>query len=87
MRIARKFWHSILRSVTVNRTSKACDTVPMNISIDAVTWLKVWTNLTRVGPVGHPLEEAVFIRQADYWTIHYRGQTAIPKATQREERE
>lgn len=27
------------------------------------------------------LEEAVFIKQGDYWTIRYRGQTAILKAT------
>jgi hypothetical protein len=28
-----------------------------------------------------PLEEAVFMRQGDYWTIRYQGQVAILKAT------
>jgi len=33
------------------------------------------------GGVLRPPEESVFIRQGDYWTIRYRGQTAILKAT------
>jgi hypothetical protein len=32
-------------------------------------------------PVLRPLDESVFIRQADYWAIRYQGQTAILKAT------
>ena len=81
MRIGRKFWHSILRSVTVNRTSKASDNSPdehIDRRRDLVESLDE-SHTSR--PVRHPLEEAVFIRQADYWTIHYRGQTAILKAT------
>ncbi len=32
-------------------------------------------------PILRPLEESVFMRQGDYWTIRYQGQTAILKAT------
>jgi len=32
-------------------------------------------------PGTEPLEEAVFMRQGDYWTIRYQGQAAILKAT------
>jgi hypothetical protein len=33
------------------------------------------------GGVLRPLEESVFMRQGDYWTIRYQGQAAILKAT------
>ncbi len=33
------------------------------------------------GGVLRPLEESVFIRQGDYWTIRYQGQVAILKST------
>src|SRR4029077_16876603 len=32
-------------------------------------------------PVPRALEESIFIRQGDYWTIRYRGEVAILKAT------
>jgi hypothetical protein len=80
VRIARKFWHSILSGVTVNRTSKACDSSP-NGNIDRGEALVETLGQSHVSIPVHPLEEATFIRQGDYWTIRYQGQTVILKAT------
>jgi hypothetical protein len=85
VRIARNFWNLILRSVTVTRTSKACINGP-DEHIDR-TWERGRPPLENLdesharSPVLHPLEESVFMRQGDYWTIGYQGQVAILKAT------
>jgi len=85
VRIARKFWNSILSSVTVTRTSKASVNGPdqhierprglashllesLDKSLASTTALR-------------PLEESVFIRRGDYWTVRYQGQIAFLKAT------
>jgi hypothetical protein len=85
LRIARNFWDSILRSVTVNRASTACIN-GLDKHIDSPREL-VGGRLESLEeslashPVLRPLEESVFIRQGDYWTIRYQGQAAILKAT------
>jgi non-specific serine/threonine protein kinase len=85
VRIARKFWNSILSSVTVTRTSKACINGP-DQHIEkrrelAGPLLESLDKSFASSPVVRPPEEAVFMRQGDYWTIRYQGQTAILKAT------
>jgi hypothetical protein len=85
LRIARNFWSSILRSVTVNRASKACIN-GLDEHIDspqelASALLKSPEESLASRPVLHPLEESMFMRQGDYWTIRYQGQAAILKAT------
>jgi non-specific serine/threonine protein kinase len=80
VRIAREFWNSILSSMTVRRTSKAS----INGSdehIDSSRELVESPDESHTSSsVRHPLEEAVFIRRGDYWTIHYQGQAAFLKA-------
>jgi hypothetical protein len=85
VRIARKFWNSILSSVTVTRTSKASVNGPdqhierprglAGYLLESLDKSLASTTALR------PLEESVFIRRGDYWTIRYQGQTAILKAT------
>jgi non-specific serine/threonine protein kinase len=85
VKISRKFWNSILSRVAVTRTSKACINGP-DEHIDRA-WERgrpLLENLDESharSPVLHPLEESVFMRQGDYWTIGYQGQVAILKAT------
>jgi hypothetical protein len=85
VKIPRKFWNSILSRVAVTRTSKACINGPGE-HIDR-TWERGRPLLENLhesharSPVLHPLEESVFIRRGDYWTIHYQRQVAILKAT------
>jgi non-specific serine/threonine protein kinase len=81
VRIARKLWNLILRSVTVTRTSNACDNSPNGHIKRGKALVETLEQSHASNPVLHPLEEAVFIRQGDYWTIRYQGQTAILKAT------
>jgi hypothetical protein len=75
----------ILRSAPGNRASKRCiNSLDQLINtrrelLDAV--LKSLEKSLAIRPVLDPLEESVFIRQGDYWTIRYQGQTAILKAT------
>ena len=85
MRIARSVWNWILRSVTVNRASKACIN-GLDEHIDSPrelvgALLKSPEESLASCPVLDPLEESVFVRQGDYWTIRYGGQAAILKAT------
>jgi non-specific serine/threonine protein kinase len=81
VRIARKFWNSILSGGTLNGTSKAGDDSP-NGHLDRDNALVERLQESHASsPVLHPLEEAVFVRQGDYWTVRYQGQTAILKAT------
>lgn len=81
MRIAQKLWNSILSSLTLTFADKG----RINGSNEHVA---------RAGEMGecpaeshsistllHPFEEAVFMRQGDYWTIGYQGRVAILKAT------
>ena len=85
MRIARNFWNFILRSVAVNRASKACVN-GLDEHIDSPgellgALLESLEESLASRPVLRPREESVFIRQGDYWTIRYQGQAAILKAT------
>ncbi len=85
MRIARSFWNSILRSVTVNRASKGCIN-GLDEDIDSPRGLvgsmpESLEEPLASCPVLSPLEETVFMRQGDYWTIRYQGQVAMLKAT------
>jgi hypothetical protein len=85
LRMARNFWNSILRSVTVNRASKSCIN-GLDEHIDSPREL-VGAPLESLEeslasrPVLRPLEESVFMRQGDYWMIRYQGRAAILKAT------
>ncbi len=85
LRIARNLWSSILRGITVNRASKAGSSshgehidTPREI---VGTLLESLEESLASRPVLFPLDESVFIRQADYWAIRYQGQPAILKAT------
>lgn len=85
MRIARSFWSSILRSVTVNHASGGCIN-GLDEDIDSARGLVGSVPESLEEPLAScsvlsPLEEAVFMRQGDYWTIRYQGQVAILKAT------
>jgi len=81
VRIAREFWNSILSSMTVSRTSKASIN-GRDEHIDRSRELVESPDESHTSsPVRHPLEKAVFMRQGDYWTVRYQGQTAILKAT------
>jgi hypothetical protein len=85
LRIARNFWNSILRSATVNRSSKACIN-GLDEHIDSPrelvgALLESLEESLASRPVLRPLEESVFVRRGDYWTIRYQGQAAILKAT------
>jgi non-specific serine/threonine protein kinase len=84
LRIARNVWNSILRRVDVKRASKARingldehNDSPREL-MDAL--LENLEESLASRPVLRPLEESVFMRQGDYWTIRYQGQTAILKA-------
>lgn len=81
MRIAREFWNSILSAVTLTRTNKASLDSPSEHVARAGEAVESPSELHSISTVLPPLEEAVFTRQADYWTIRYQGQTAILKAT------
>jgi hypothetical protein len=81
VRIARKFWNSILSSVTVSRASKACINGPDEYIDSSRELVESLDESHTSSPIRHPLEQAVFMRQGDYWTIRYQGQTAILKAT------
>lgn len=81
LKIARSFWNSILRKITVDRGSKACIN-DLEEHIDR-PW-KLAGDLEEPlasRSVLRSLEESLFIRQGDYWTIRYQGQTAILKAS------
>jgi hypothetical protein len=81
VRTARKFWNSILSSVTVSRANKVCINGP-DEHIDSRRELVESLDESHTGSrVRHLLEESVFMRQGDYWTLRYQGQTAILKAT------
>lgn len=85
MKIARKFWNSILSRVAVSRVSTAHINGP-DKHIEkrrelAGPLLESLDKSFASSPVVCPPEEAVFMRQGDYWTIGYQGQTAILKAT------
>jgi hypothetical protein len=84
LRIARSFWNSILRSVTVNHASRASIN-GLDEDIDSPRGLVGSVPESLEEPLAScsvlsPLEEAVFMRQGDYWTIRYQGQVAILKA-------
>jgi len=85
LRIARTFRNLILRNVAVNRVSKACIN-DLDEQVDTPRQLlpalreSPEESLVRC-PVLSPLEEAVFTRQGDYWTIRYQREAAILKAT------
>jgi len=85
VRTAREFWNSILSSMTVSRASKACIN-GLDEHIDR-TWKRGRPPLENLdesharSPVLRGLEESVFIRKGDYWTIRYQGEVAILKAT------
>jgi hypothetical protein len=85
VRIARAFWNSILGSVTVGRTSKACINGPdeyIERPRELAGALPESLDESHASsPVRDPLEKAVFMRQGDYWTVRYQGQTVILKAT------
>jgi non-specific serine/threonine protein kinase len=84
LRIARNLWSSILRGITVNRASKAINGSDEHIDTprEIVGTLRESLEESPASrPVLRPLDESVFIRQADYWAIRYQGQTAILKAT------
>jgi non-specific serine/threonine protein kinase len=85
LRIARTFWNLILRSAAVNRASRVCsDGLDEHIGTP-----RQLLPAPRESPeeslatpsVLHGLEESVFIRRGDYWTIRYQGEVAILKAT------
>jgi non-specific serine/threonine protein kinase len=85
VRIAQKLWNSILCSVTVTHTNKACINGP-DENIERPRELaglppESLDESLPSSPVLPPLEESVFMRQGDYWTIRYQGQVAILKAT------
>jgi hypothetical protein len=85
LRIARSFWNSILRSVTINHASRGCIN-GLDEDIDSARGLVGSVPESLEEPLAScsvlsPLEEAVFMRQGDYWTIRYQGQVAILKAT------
>jgi hypothetical protein len=85
LKIARKFWDPIPRKATVNRANKACvnelgDYIDSPREIAGARLESLEDSLAS-RPVLRLLEESVFIRQADYWTIRYQGQAAILKAT------
>jgi hypothetical protein len=85
LRIARNFWNSILRSITVNRAGKACIN-SLDEHIDSPRQpvgglLERLEESLASRPVLGPREESVFTRQGDYWTIRHQGQAAILKAT------
>ena len=81
VRIARKFWNSILSSVTISRPRKACINGPDEHIDSGRELVESLDESHASSPVRDPLEKAVFVRQGDYWTICYQGQTAILKAT------
>jgi hypothetical protein len=75
----------ILRSVTVNRASKGWIN-GLDEHIDSPRELvgTLFESLEESfagRPVLRQLEESVFMRQGDYWTICYQGRAAILKAT------
>jgi hypothetical protein len=80
VRITREFWNSILSSMTVSRTSKACINGPDEHIDSSRELVESLDESHTSSPVRQPLEEAVFICQGDYWTLRYQGQTAILKA-------
>jgi len=84
LRIARNVWDSILRSITVTRTSKARFN-GLDERIDSPrkfvgALLESLEESLASRPVLRSLDESVFMRQGDYWTIRYQGQIAILKA-------
>jgi len=85
VRIAQKLWNSFLCSVTLTHTNKACINGPdENIERPRELAGLLPESLDESlpsSPVLPPLEESVFMRQGDYWTIRYQGQAAILKAT------
>ena len=81
MKIPRKFWNSILSRVAVTRTSKACINGPDEHIDSSRELVESLDESHTSSPVRHLLEESVFMRQGDYWTLRYQGQTAILKAT------
>jgi hypothetical protein len=85
LRIARSFWNSILRSVTVNHASRASIN-GLDEDIDSPRGLVSSVPESLEEPLAScsvlsPVEDTVFMRQGDYWTIRYQGQVAILKAT------
>jgi hypothetical protein len=81
MRIAREFWNSILSSMTVSRIGKACINGPDEHIDSSRELVESLDESHASSPVRRPLEQAVFMRQGDYWTIRYQEQAAILKAT------
>jgi len=85
LRIARKFWDSILRSVAVYRASKASiNGLDEHIDTPGELVPGLCESLEEslaTRPVLRALEESVFMRQGDYWTIRFQGEVAILKAT------
>jgi len=85
LRIPRSFWNLILRSVTVNRASRACingldeDIDSPRVIVGPLVESLEESRASR--PILRPPEKAVFIRQGDYWTIRYQRQATILKAT------
>lgn len=85
LRITRHFWNLILHSVAVNRASKTSIN-DLDEHIDnprelGRALLERLEESLASRPVLASLEESLFMRQGDYWTIRYQGQTAILKAT------
>jgi hypothetical protein len=85
LRIGRSFWNLILRSVAGNRASNVCinslDEHIENPLQTVGTLCESPKEPLAIPPVLAALEESVFIRQGDYWTIRYQGEVAILKAT------
>src|SRR6266567_6578439 len=74
LRIARNFWDLVLRSsITVNRASKAC----INGLDEHIHSPRNLVGVLLESPEEsleiHPVEESVFKRRGDYWTIRYQG--------------
>jgi hypothetical protein len=75
-------WHLLHRSAEPDET--AHDASGRNDSPaagPACVLLETLEDLLASRPVRHPLEQSAFMRQGDYWIIHYQGQAAILKAT------
>jgi hypothetical protein len=80
LKIARNFWNSILRNITVNRGSKRCIS-GLDEHIDRRRELAgAMEESLASRAVPRSLQETVFTRQGDYWMIRYQEQTAILKA-------
>ena len=81
LKIGRKLWNSILHSITVNRGNKACIKGPDEHIGGRQELMGAVEESLASRPLRGSLEESVFMRLGDYWTICYQGQTGFLKAT------